>query len=341
MPRITSRRDVLSAASTLAMLGGLPFHQVRAASTLPIRIANASGTLELAMGALMRRQRYLESFGLDPEVMGVADGTRILGAIVGGSVDASMMSGFGQVFPAVAHGAPLKILAGGALLPMLALFSGKADVTTLKNLEGRTVGTGSIGALVYQLTVLLLRKYAVDVSKVRFVSIGSSADIFRAVATGTVDAGAGEASLIGAALEHRVHLVEHGNMTVELQEYTFQGAWTSDRTIATRRDTLVRALAAYAKLYRFVQTGAARGPFLDACRSVLPNVPESDLEAQWRYIQEYKPFAVDLMLSPERLRYMQAVNVSFGVQSAILPFEQVADMSLAADALNLLGKAPV
>lgn len=292
------------------------------------------------MGALMRRERLLESFGLDPEVMGVADGTRILGAIVGGSVDASMMSGFGQVFPAVAHGAPLKILAGGALLPMLALFSAKADVRTLKDLEGRTVGTGSIGALVYQLTVLLLRKYGVDVSKVRFVSIGSSADIFRAVAAGTVDAGAGEASLTGQAAEHRVHLVEHGNMTVELKEYTFQGAWTSDRAIATKRDTLVRALAAYAKLYRFVHTPAARSPFLEACRSVLPNVPESDLEAQWSYIQEYKPFAGDLMLSPERLHYMQAVNVSFGVQSAILPFNQVADMSLAADALKLLGQTP-
>jgi NitT/TauT family transport system substrate-binding protein len=340
MFRITSRRHVLRAASTMAALAALPPHRARAAGVLPIRIANASGTLELAMGALMRRQRYLERFGLEPEVMGVADGTRILGALVGGSVDASMMSGFGQVFPAVAHGAPLKILAGGALLPMLALYSGRADVRTLRDLEGRIVGTGSIGALVYQLTVLLLRKYGVDVSKVRFVSIGSSADIFRAVAAGTVDAGAGEASLMSEAAAHRVHLVEHGNMTVELKEYTFQGAWTSDRAIADKRDTLVRALAAYAQLYRFVQTPAARGPFLDACRSVLPSTPASELQAQWRYIQEYKPFAVDLTLSPERLHYMQAVNVGFGVQSAILPFEQVADMSLAADALKLLAATP-
>lgn len=290
------------------------------------------------MGALMRRQRFLESFGLDPEVMGVADGTRILGAIVGGSVDASMMSGFGQVFPAVAHGAPLKILAGGALLPMLALFSGKADIRTLKDLEGRIVGTGSIGALVYQLTVLLLRKYGVDVSKVRFVSIGSSADIFRAVAAGTVDAGAGEASLIREAAKHGVHLVDHGNMTVELKEYTFQGAWTSDRAIALNRDTLVRVLAAYATLYRFVQTPAARDAFLEAYRAEFPNAPQSEDEAQWSYIQEYMPFAVDLALSPQRLQYMQAVNVSFGVQSAILPFERVADMSLAADALKLLAR---
>lgn len=337
MQHTSTRRRFLGAAAFLGILATLRPHRGRAATALPMTIANAAGTLELAMGALMRRQRFLESFGLDPEVMSVADGTRILGAIVGGSVDASMMSGFGQVFPAVAHGAPLKIIGGGALLPMLALFSAKRGIRRLKDLEGRVVGTGSVGALVYQLTVLLLRKHGVDVSKVRFVSIGSSADIFRAVAAGTVDAGAGQASLIAQAAQNGVHLIDHGNMTVELHQYTFQGAWTSDRAIAEKRETLVRALAAYAKLYRFVQTPAARDAFLAACRTAFPHAPEGDHEAQWRYIQEYKPYDVNLALSEERLHYMQTVNVSFGVQSTILPFDRVADMSLAADALKLMG----
>lgn len=61
-----------------------------------------------------------------------------------------------------------------------------------------------------------------------------------------------------------------------------------------------------------------------------------DNRAQWSYIQTYKPFAVDLALTGERLRYMQALNVRFKVQKEILPFERVADMSLAADALKLL-----
>jgi NitT/TauT family transport system substrate-binding protein len=322
----------------MAALAAIPLQRAGATGVLPIHIANAAGTMELAMGELMRRQRFLESFDLDPQVMGVVDGTRILGAIVGGSVDASMMSGFGQVFPAVAHGAPLKILAGGALLPMLALFSAKPDIRTLKELEGRTVGTGSIGALVYQLTVLLLRKYEVDVSRVRFVSIGSSADVFRAVAAGTVDAGAGDAALINQAAEQGAHPLEHGNMTVELPQYTFQGAWTSDHAIRSKRDTLVRALAAYGRLYRFVQTPAARNAFLEACHTVFPRAPESQHEAQWRYIQDYKPYDLNLTLTPERLQYMQAVNVSFGVQSATLPFDQVADMSLAEDAVKLLGQ---
>jgi ABC-type nitrate/sulfonate/bicarbonate transport system substrate-binding protein len=337
MPKVLSRRELLRTVSGAVVLGSLPVRSaLGAGGPTPITIANASGGLNLTMAALMRQQKFLESFGLKPDVMSVADGTKIMGAIVGGNVDISMASGFGQVFPAVERGLGLKILAGGALVPTIAMFTGKPYVNSLKDLEGRTVGTGSIGALIHQLVTALLLKYNVDVSKVRFVNIGSSADIFRAVSVGTVDAGPAAAALITESAQYHVRPIPHGNMTVELPQYTYQGAWTSDRKIATNRDALVRALAAYAKMYRFTQTPEAKGPFIQARRSVFPMAPQSDHEAEWNYIQTYKPFAVDLTLTPDRLRYMQDLNVSFQVQKSILPFERVADMSLAADALKLL-----
>ena len=126
---------------------------VRAAGPLGIKIANAAGALNLTLAELMRSQKFLESFGLRPQILAVADGTRILGGLVGGSVDISTMSGFGQVFPAIARGAPIKILAGGSLLPVLALFSARPGIKTLQDLAGKTLGTGSIGALVHQLKI--------------------------------------------------------------------------------------------------------------------------------------------------------------------------------------------
>jgi ABC-type nitrate/sulfonate/bicarbonate transport system substrate-binding protein len=242
MPKVLSRRALLRMVTGSVMLGSSPVRSALAlGSPTPITIANASGGLNLTMAALMRQQKFLESFGLAPDVMAVADGTRILAAIVGGNADISMASGFGQVFPAIEHGAGIKILAGGALVPTIAMFTGKPYVNSLKDLEGRTVGTGSIGALVHQLVTALLHKYNVDVSKVRFVNIGSSADVFRAVSVGRVDAGPAAAALISEAASYHVRPIPHGNMTVELPEYTYQGAWTSDHKIATNRDALVRA----------------------------------------------------------------------------------------------------
>jgi hypothetical protein len=46
--------------------------------------------------------------------------------------------------------------------------------------------------------------------------------------------------------------------------------------------------------------------------------------------------ATDLVLTEENFRYVQELNVELGAQKAVLPFGQVADMSLARDALKLL-----
>ena len=335
MPMDLSRRMLLGQAG--AAVATAQAGRVLAASPIPVHIANASGSTNLVMTALMRQQRFLESFGLDPDILNVGDGSKIVGGLLGGSLDASLMSGFGQVFPAIERGAPIRVIGGGALLPLLAMFTGKPNIRTLKDLEGKTVGTGSVGALVYQLTATLMRKYQVDIRKVRFVNIGSSADIIRAVAAGTIDAGAGDASAITQAANRKIRLIEHGNMSVELTAYTYQGAWTTVKKIATNRDAIVRSLAAYGKLYRFVQQPQAKPAFLKALASAFPNATPADADAHWNYIQTYKPFAVNLVLSPERMRYMQALNISFGVQKRIVPFEGVADMSLARDALKLLG----
>src|SRR6185369_12284365 len=114
-----------------------------------------------------------------------------------------------------------KIINAATLLPWLALYSAKPDVRSLKDLEGKVVGAGAVGSLVHQLTVTLLRKYSVDVSRVRFVNIGSSADVFKGVAAGTVDGGAGPASFVDDADSYKVYAITNGNMSVELKDFTY------------------------------------------------------------------------------------------------------------------------
>ena len=60
-------------------------------------------------------------------------------------------------------------------------------------------------------------------------------------------------------------------------------------------------------------------------------------EFEWQFAQKYKAYDTDLTLSQERIDYMQKLNVEFGIQKTVLPFNEVADMSLAKDAVKLLG----
>lgn len=337
MSQRLSRRELMTRLSAAAVLAAAGCGRKSAGAANEVSIATGAGGLNTTMSELLRQQKFLESFDLKPTVLAMADGSKILSGIYSGSVDVSPMSGFGQVFPAIEHGADLKLISAATLLPAQAMFSAKPTVTTLKDLEGKNVGVGAVGALVHQLTVSLLRKYSVDISKVRFVTIGSNTDIFKGVMAGTVDAGTGPASFVGDAESYGVHAIEHGNMSAELKEFTYQAGWTSARVIKDKRDVVVRVLAAYAKLFRFVQDPAAKEAFLSARKAVFPNAPAKEHLAEWNYLQTYQPFASDLTLSPERIDYMQKINIEFQIQKEMLPYERVADMSLAEDARKLLG----
>jgi ABC-type nitrate/sulfonate/bicarbonate transport system substrate-binding protein len=334
-----SRRRLLTGGGTmffsmLCPMGGM--RGASAAAPVPVSIANASGNVNLTMQELMKQQGFLEEMGLAPTITNVADGSKITSALIGGDVDLATMAGFGQVFPAIERGAKLKILAGAGLLPVLALYSSKPAVKTLKDLEGRTVGTGALGALLHQLVVALLQKNGVDTAKVTFVNVGASGDVFRATTVGTVDAGTGEAAIADQVDRFKLHMLAGGDLTTGLPEYTYQGAYTTDKAIATKRDMVVRTLAAYAKLYRFVTKPEAKAAFLKARAVVLKTSTPEEAESQWDYLQRHKPFAVDLVLSEDRLAYMQRLNVQLGVQKSVLPYAQVCDPSLAREAIALI-----
>ena len=330
-----NRRELLISAGAMGLLGfgGGAMAQAKA----PVIMANPYGSPNNAMLELMVQQKFLEDFGLDPKLLNVADGSKIVSGLVGGDIDISTMSGFGQVLPAIEKGGRMKILAVAMLRVQGALFTSNADIKSLKDLEGRNVGTGAIGALLHQLVVALLKKKGVDHTKVNFVNIGSSVDVFRAVTAGTVDAGMGDVTYVDEQEKYKIRLIPESDMSTELGEYTYQGAYTTQAAIDTKRDVLVRTLAAFGKLYRFVHDPASKDAFLKARKTAVPTASNEENEALWRFIQRTKPFAANLVLTPERLDYMQKLNVELGVQQKALPFEQVADMSLARDAVKLLG----
>ena len=165
---------------------------------------------------LLKQQGYFEEFGVAPTTLNVADGSKLMGALFSGSSDICILSGFSQVFPAVEKGGKLKIVAGAGLLLQDAIYSAKPDIQHVKDLEGKTVGTGSPGALLHQFTVALLRKKGVDVSKVKFVNVGSSASVFNAVVAGTVDAGPSLIDVYAEQKKYGVHSLVDGDLWKEL-----------------------------------------------------------------------------------------------------------------------------
>lgn len=347
-----SRRSALkgAASAALMMAGGGSLltacsrKPAGSSNELPVRILSSEGNQVLTINSLVKNKGYFKDFGLDATSTPVASGTNIVGALISGHADICIFAGFSQLILAVEKGARLKILGGASMKGQQALFSKNPAVQHVKDLEGRSIGIGAIGAQLHQVTVALLRKKGVDVSKVKFVSVGSSGDVFRAVAAGTVDAGNGQADVLASLDKFGVHMLEGGDYAVDLPEYTWQAAFAPIDVIEKNREALVRTLAAYCKAFRYVQNPGSKDDFIKAQLDALGEKNHDEIvkgaTSQWNYLQQRKIYAEDLMISPERVQYMQELNMSVSGQKKIVPYDQLIDTSLAKEAVARLNSTP-
>jgi ABC-type nitrate/sulfonate/bicarbonate transport system substrate-binding protein len=308
---------------------------------LPVTILSSQGPQVLTIQQLITDKGYLKEVGLAPNMVPVASGTNIIGPLLTGNADICIFAGFSQLLSAIEKGAALKILGGASISGQQALFSKNPAVQHVKDLEGHTVGVGAIGAQLHQVVTALLRKKGVDISKVKFVVIGSSGDVFKSVVTGKVDAGNGQADILSSLDKLGVHMIQDGEYAKELPEYTWQASFASEKAIAEKREALVRTLEVYARAFRYSQSDpASKDDFIKAHNTALGARDEAQSTeegmSQWNYLQQRKIYAEDLVISPERVEYMQKLNVDLGAQKTVLPYEKIVDLSLAQEAIARL-----
>ncbi len=337
--RLISRRNALR-LTLLPFVSALSIPEALLAQGAPkarIRIVNTSGNSTFILQDLLNTTGILDSLGLEATHQNVADGTKATEAILKGDADVCMQAGFGPVLTEIDNGKKLKVISGGSLLAPQAVYSAKPEIRQLKDLVGKTVGTGAMGAALHQKMVALLRKKGIDDRQVKFVDVGSTANVFKAVVAGTVDAGPADLDVYADQAKYGVHSLSDANMWTELSEYTNQAAYTSQTMIDEKRDVLIRTIAAYAKIYRFFQTAQSLEAWVSTSAKLFKTPLDGEPDPQWKFYQDAKPFPPSIAITADRVRYIQELNVSMGLQKNVLPFEQVADVAMAAEALKLLG----
>jgi ABC-type nitrate/sulfonate/bicarbonate transport system substrate-binding protein len=330
----------LGAATALSACGpqsSAPIASVAPGAVQKVPIVMTQGVSGLTVHEVARAKGFFTEFGVDPEVLLVSDGGKCIAALLSGSAKMCAFSGFNQLTPAIERGADIKILAGALNIASLAMYSGKDEIKTVADLKGKSLGIGAAGSVLHQMTVLLLRKKGVDPASVTFRNVGSNADVFKAVSAKTVDAGLSDVDVFDRQAEYGVHALPDGLLWKEIPEYTNQGSYATNKAIAEERDLLVRILAAYAKAYRYVSSPESQADFVAARKTILGTDEGEHALTQWKWIQDTQPYAKDLVLSDERINFVQQLNIDFKIQKTIMPIAKVADMTLAQDAIKRLG----
>jgi ABC-type nitrate/sulfonate/bicarbonate transport system substrate-binding protein len=340
-----NRRTILRAGASLAGIGatglatgfgiGIQIEPARAqGAPTKINIVCTSSTPQLTLTELIKRQGYFKELGLDPTITQVTDGNRLVASLLSGDMDICIISGFGQIFPAVEKGAKMKIIAGANTIIAQAVYSAKPDIKTLKDLEGRVVGVGAPGSLLHHSMVAAMTKQGVDYTKVNFANVGSNADVFKAVVAGTVDAGPSTTDNYYEQEKFGVHSI--AEMWKVIPEYPYQGSYATDSAIATKRDAIVRVLAAYAKLYRFMMSQESKQAYVDAYLAAAGQ-NRKQAEDLWRFNVEAQSYAVNLLVPDSGLEYLQNLNMKLEIQHRALAMDELRDMTLAQDAIKMIG----
>jgi len=329
---IRRRRLLQLAAAAFVQAAAGP---ARAAEALRVRVVNNGGLENQTLTELIERQGFLRSAGVSQTLVLVGSPAETFEALVGDRADICVVSGFNGVLPAIEKGAPVKVVGAALRAPALAVYSVRPDIRSVSDIAGRTVGIGPSFALLHVLMLTLLKAKDVDPGAVRFINVGSNAEVYQAVKAGKVDAGPSDVSNLPNAQASGLRVLSDGKMWSELAGYPYQLAYASDRAIRENRDGLVRTLAAYGKMFRFMSSADAWTAYLEA-RTAAGAGAEAGVHAAWDYIRSTQPYAGSPETTKERLDYLQALHVSLGLQKSVLPIDAIADLSLARDAMRLI-----
>lgn len=318
---------VAGATGLLAGCGG-----GSSADSSKVKIINTSATASITINHLMQELGLFKSAGVTAEITNVQSGTEVMAAVGSDSADITVLSGFISVFPAIEKGMDLKVLGGTQVVATEAYFTGNPALTSLRGLAGKTLGVGAVGAQLYDGFLALLAKYHIPQKSVTFRNVGSSADSFKAVLAKQVDCGFGQVGNKVLAEKKGVRML--GTVNDELPLWINQGAVASAKAVEAKRAGLVKVLAAYAKLFQYLQKDESKKKYVDAYVAADGTADEAEIE--WKFIQKYGAYSPTLDLPQAKANYVQQLNVQAGSQKKVLPYGSYTDLSLRKEALAMV-----
>lgn len=189
LDRSVSRRAMFKGAAMIASL--LPMVGARRAKAqgTPVKLAYCSQLLCGVPYEVARSAGYFKKHGLDVELVYTRGGGAAMQALVGGAVDYAATA-LDVAIQAYAKNADIRRFVTTGRLPLFAVVTAPksaSQITSVKDLEGKTVGVSALGNADHALTLYLLKQAGADAGKVQFATMG--VNLLEALRQGQIEAG--------------------------------------------------------------------------------------------------------------------------------------------------------
>jgi NitT/TauT family transport system substrate-binding protein len=282
--------------------------------------------------AMVDKGGFAAKRGLKVELLQIKAGSTLMKALLAGEID-SVEMGAAEAIVAGARGTGVKIV--GCTWPgMPQVVLSKAEIKTPADLKGRTIAISSPGSLPDLLVRGMLDAEKIPVSEVKFAPQGADLDRYRSMIAGITDA-AVVSNEFTAVMPSNIHVLMKASTVVP--KFIRLCLATTSKVLATRRDDLVKFIAAEIDAYKYAAGN------VDATIKLahdMTHAKPNDKRAEFITSEALKNNLIDtsLPVPADRLEWMQQLFAKAGVIKKPVPIASLIDVSVRDDAAKLAGK---
>jgi NitT/TauT family transport system substrate-binding protein len=222
---------------------------------LAVPIKGSWGTSYVQLGT---EQGFFKEQGIEPDITWTEGGASNEQAIISGSVDIGVATGYLGIISAYVKGAPVRIVSAEATGAPDMFWYAKATsgIKSLKDLHGKTVAFSNPGSSSNLILMTLLKEAGMD--DVKLVAIGAAPNGLPQVMTGQLDASwcVPPTGLRELAAKDIV-IVARGNDSAAVRNETVRVNAVNLNYLQQHRDTVVRFMRGYAKSVEWMYSGEA------------------------------------------------------------------------------------
>jgi NitT/TauT family transport system substrate-binding protein len=242
-------------ACLAAALGLAPCSLKAETLKLAVPQRGAWGTAYTDLGI---RQGYFKAAGLDIEITYTEGGATNEQAVISGSVDIAIETGFLGILAAYVKGAPVRVISPASTGAPEVFWYAKAGsgIASLKDAHGKSVGFSNPGSSSNLILLQLLKEAGVTDAKL--VPVGASQNGLPMIMTGQLDICYAVPPVGLPELQAKsIVKVASGNDSDAVRNETVRVNAANLDSLKTKRDAIARFLRAYAKSRDFAYSGDA------------------------------------------------------------------------------------
>jgi NitT/TauT family transport system substrate-binding protein len=254
-----SRRALFKGAALIASVIPAARPVPSSAEAKRVKLAYCSQLLCGVPYEVARSAGLFERYGLDVELVYTRGGNAAMQALIGGAVDyaATALDVAIQAYANV--GADIRRFAVTGRLPLFAMVTAPkaaGTITTIKQLEGKTVAVSALGNADHALTLYLLRQAGADAGKVAFATMG--VNLLEALRQGQVDVGLVQEPALTLLQRAGARVLVNGMDLKDAETYLggayeFMGVAVRTKEIEQRRPEMTALVKALGDALKVVQ----------------------------------------------------------------------------------------